>query len=129
MSLSSSRYSKPAPVVLLHGGLVNGPASFLATSENESERELDRPRSAELIEGIESSALQIPAREPSPEHLRGLAEFRKVHRELGKGQQRIGRGKVGMIHCVEQFRPELESEQLMDGKVAVHTKVPLRSAK
>src|SRR5450755_3351000 len=34
-----------------------------------------------------------------------------------------------MVYGIKHLRPELEREQLMDGEVAVHSKVPLRGAK
>src|SRR5215467_4057530 len=91
-------------------------------SQNELECKLNRTRAADLILRTEAAASQVSAAETLSEH------FRRVPK-LGIADICNGWSKVRVIQNVEDLRSELQFQQLVQGELAMHGKIPLRGPK
>jgi len=92
-------------------------------SEDQFQRELDGTWPADLVEGIQGAAPRVISTQAAAQHLRGPSKLTLV---IDVGYRRR---EVRMIHCVEQFYPELKLEGFTEGKISMNGKVPLRGPK
>jgi hypothetical protein len=89
--------------------------------ELQLERELDRARASDLVEGVEAAELATGT-EVVVEHLRRLAELRKA--------QIIDRAaEVRVVQDVEEVASELQRKSFGEAELAAQCDVPLGSAK
>src|SRR5262245_33742090 len=88
-------------------------------SELESQRQLDRTRSADLIERIESAVRAAGAEEVSE----GLCRAAKER----AGKEARGAAKVGMVQDIEKLAPETEAHSLSDAEDPLHADIRLGS--
>src|SRR6266568_879049 len=87
-------------------------------SEDQLERKLDGARPANLVKRTKTAASQVPATEALSKHL--------VRQPESPGaEESIRLAKIRMIQDIEQFCPKLQADGFVNGKVAVHGKVPL----
>src|SRR6266568_1429502 len=87
-------------------------------SEDQLERKLDGARPANLVKRTKTAASQVPATEALSKHL--------VRQPESPGaEESIRLAKIRMIQDIEQFCPKLQADGFVNGKVAVHVKVPL----
>ena len=89
-----------------------------ACSELKLKSELDRPRSANLVERVETT-IRATGPQAAGERLRRVAEQRA-------SQVVIGIAEVWVVKDIEELRSETERHLLGDMKLALQSKIRLR---
>jgi hypothetical protein len=93
------------------------------TSKRQLQRELNRPRATELIQGAQGTASTAVPAQVLSQCLQGITEL-----SVGTKTQieRTIRGcEIGMVQYIEHFSNELKLQRFVDGKIPMHCKIPL----
>src|SRR5271165_2532179 len=95
-------------------------AAWAKSSKLQLQRQLHRPRPANLVQRIEASALAA-APQPVIQGLRRLPEQRRT-------EVVDGAAKIGVVEDVEHIRARLKREALAEGEPPLQREIDLRSA-
>src|SRR5271157_5913896 len=95
-------------------------AAWAKSSKLQLQRQLHRPRPANLVQRIEAAALAA-ASQPVIQRLRRLSEQRR-------GEVVDGAAKIGVVEDVEHVRAGLQRKPLAEGEPPLQRQIDLRGA-